>query len=157
MKEECEKIIQQQLSEGIIEQVTDNTPCDAAGPICYMPCRPVVRKTATTTKTRLVFDASATENRDCASLNESIEVGPPMQNLLWDIVIRNRFYPVAVLGDMKQAFLQIVIREASRDALRFHWFDHKTGESNIQILPSTVWLRRGSVYSRRNCERTSEL
>ena len=128
LKEECDKIIEQQLSEGIIEKVAIESPSDSTGPICYMPCRPVVRKTATTSKTRLVFDASAAENRDCASLNESIEVGPPMQNLLWDIVIRNRFYPVAVLGDMKQAFLQIVIRERSRDALRFHWFDPETGE-----------------------------
>ena len=162
LKEECGKIIQQQLSEGIIEKVTDDTPCDEAGPICYLPCRPVVRKTATTTKTRLVFDASATENRDCASLNESIEVGPPMQNLLWDIVIRNRFYPVAVLGDMKQAFLQITIREASRDALRFHWFDHETGEIAIYRfcrlpfgLGEAPFILGGTVKEHLNSEKSA--
>ena len=29
--------------------------------------------------------------------------------------------PVAILGDMKQAFHQIIMRKDSRDVLRFHW------------------------------------
>ena len=36
-------------------------------------------------------------------------------------MIRNRFYPVAIAGDLRQAFLQIRVREADRDALHFHW------------------------------------
>ena len=32
-----------------------------------------------------------------------------------------RFHPIAIAGDIKQAFLQVTIREEDRDALRFHW------------------------------------
>ena len=32
-----------------------------------------------------------------------------------------QFHPVALTGDIKQAFLQVRIRESDRDALRFHW------------------------------------
>lgn len=32
-----------------------------------------------------------------------------------------RFHPVRVTGDLKQAFLQVRIKEAERVALTFHW------------------------------------
>ena len=44
-----------------------------------------------------------------------------MQNQLWNVLVRGRFHPVAVTGDMKQAFLQVRIKQEERDALRFHW------------------------------------
>ena len=34
---------------------------------------------------------------------------------------QSSFNPVALTGDLRKAFLQIVICEADRDALRFHW------------------------------------
>ena len=114
-----DEIIQEQLKEGKIEEVDPEMIAD--GPICYMPHRPVVKRSAESTKVRIVFDASARENAEAASLNECVEVGPPLQNQLWDVVVRNRLKPVALLGDMKQAFHQIVMRKDSRDVLRFHW------------------------------------
>lgn len=35
--------------------------------------------------------------------------------------MRNRFQHVALAGDLKQAFLQVRIREEDRDVMRFHW------------------------------------
>jgi hypothetical protein len=35
--------------------------------------------------------------------------------------VRNRIHPVALSGDLRQAFLQIRIRESERNMLRFHW------------------------------------
>ena len=45
---------------------------------------------------------------------------PPLENSLWDILIRSRFRPILLRGDIKKAFLQIRIRESERDVLRFH-------------------------------------
>lgn len=42
-------------------------------------------------------------------------------NKLWSILVKNRFQPVALAGDLKQAFLQVRIREEDRDVMRFHW------------------------------------
>ena len=36
-----------------------------------------------------------------------------------------QFFPVALCGDIKQAFLQVHIKEEDRDALRFHWIKVK--------------------------------
>ena len=68
-----------------------------------------------------MYDASARANPKAPSLNDCLETGPPLQNLLWNVLARNRFHPIAVTGDLKQAFLQVRIRENERDVLRFHW------------------------------------
>ena len=111
-------IFRQQLEDGIIEKVSDKK---SNGREYYIPHKPVVRSNAESTKVRIVFDASAKERESGLSLNDVIEVGPPLQNNLWNVLVRNRLCPIVLTGDMKQAFLQIRIREEDRDALRFHW------------------------------------
>ena len=87
----------------------------------YIPHKPVVRESAETTKLRVVYDASARAHSGAPSLNECLNPGPPLQNQLWSVLVRVRIHPVVIAGDLKQAFLQVRIREIDRDALRFHW------------------------------------
>ena len=54
-------------------------------------------------------------------MNECLERGPSLQNLLWNVVVRNRIKPIALAGDIKKVFLQVRIREEEKDALRYHW------------------------------------
>ena len=79
-----------------------------------------MRESAATMKMRVVYDASARASPDTPSLNECLNPGPPLQNRLWDVLVRQCAYPVAVTEDISQAFLQIRIRESERDVLRFH-------------------------------------
>ena len=94
---------------------------EAKGRVFYLPHKPVVREAAESTKVRIVFDASAKANDNSPSLNDCLETGPVLQNRLWNVLVRNRFKPVALSADLKQAFLQIRIREKDRDVLRFQW------------------------------------
>ena len=50
-----------------------------------------------------------------------LQIGPPLQNRLWNILICSRSKPALLCGDIEEAFLQIRIRESQRDDLRFHW------------------------------------
>jgi hypothetical protein len=61
---------------------------------------------------------------------------PPLQNLLWDVLVRNRLKPVALSGDLKQAFLQVRVRALDRDSLRFHWIKDKD-LSTVEVLRFT--------------------
>ena len=119
--EKYDEIIQEQLAEGIIEKVTD----EPKGKEFYIPHKPVIRESAESTKIRIVFDGSARANERSPSLNDCLETGPPLQNLLWNVLLRNRFKAVALAGDLKQALLQIRIREEDRDSLSFHWIRDK--------------------------------
>ena len=85
------------------------------GPEFYIPHKAVVKEGAESTKLRVrAFDQAP-------SLNDCLHAGSPLQNQLWQVLVRARFHPVAITGDIKQAFLQVRIQEEERDALRFRW------------------------------------
>ena len=67
----------------------------------------------------MVFDASAKPNPLARSVNECMYKGPPLQPLLWDILIRARMAPNLLIGDIQQAFLQVGLKPKDRDAFRF--------------------------------------
>ena len=102
----------------------------------YIPHKPVIRESAESTKLRTVFDASAKANEKSPSLNDCLETGPALQNLLWDILVRNRLKLIALAGDLKQAFLQVRIRMEDRDALQFHWLKNKA-TYEVEVLRFT--------------------
>ena len=113
----------------------------------YIPHKAVVREAAESRKLRIVYDASARESENSPSLNECLEVGPPLQNRLWAVLVRVRFQPVALTGDMKQAFLQVRIREEDRDALRFHWIrDLETRRVTWKHDARIIWSRTIPVF-----------
>jgi hypothetical protein len=55
-------------------------------------------------------DASAKESAEAASLNDCLHTGPSLQNKLWSVLVRGRFHPVAVIGDLQMSFLQVRIK-----------------------------------------------
>ena len=70
---------------------------------------------------RIVYDAFAKSEVSNPTLNEYLETGPPLKNLLRNILIRNCLLLVDLCGHIKQAFLQMHIEEEDRDAIHFHW------------------------------------
>lgn len=92
-----------------------------------MPHRAVIRDEAETTKMRIVYDCSAKADRNAPSLNDCLDQGPPLQNKLWNVLVRGRFHPVCLTGDLCKAFLQVQIRDSDHDALRFHWLKNLDG------------------------------
>jgi hypothetical protein len=125
--ERYDDIIREQLDQGIIERA----PIEASGKEHYLPHKGVVKQSAETTKLRIVFDASAKESSEQPSLNECLYPGPPLQNQLWNILVRARFYPILSTSDIEKAFLQIRIREQERDSLRFFWRSPGSEETTV--------------------------
>ena len=114
---EYNEIIKEQVDQKIVERA----PEKPTGRVFYIPHKPVIRETTTTTKMRVAYDASMRPTPNSVYLNECLNPGPPLQNKLWDILVRQRAYPVAVTADLRRAFLQIRVKEEDRDAMRFHW------------------------------------
>ncbi len=102
-------IIQDQIDQRIMEKV--KSPTDSAKKELFIPDKLVVRETAESSKVRIVYDASAKASDKAPSLHDCLETGPPLQNHLWSVLTRNRFYPIAVAGDLRQAFPQVQVRE----------------------------------------------
>ena len=66
------------LQEGIIEE----TPLAVTRREFYIPNKGVFRESAETTKMRIMYEASAKVYDSAPSLNDCLEVGPPLQNQL---------------------------------------------------------------------------
>ena len=122
--EQYNNIIREQRVQRIIEKADK----PAQGVEFYIPHKPVVQENAEPTKMCIVYDASARAHQSAPSLNNCLNAGPPLQNKLWNLLIGQRSYPVAVTRDLKNAFLQVPIKEQDRNALRFHWRKDKNSE-----------------------------
>lgn len=107
-REEYDSIISEQKEQGVVE-IAERP---AQGVEFYIPHKPVVRENAESTKMQIVYDASARVKPSALSLNDCLNAGPPLQNKLWDVLVRQWSYPIAVAGDLKKAFLPVRIREA---------------------------------------------
>ena len=116
-----DKIIQDYIKEGIVEQIDHFDNNTILGRVHYLPHKGVVREDHDTTKLRIVFDTSA-KIRNELSLNDILYSGPCLLPYLYDILLRFRTGKIGLVGDIKQDFLQVEIAEEHRDFVRFLWF-----------------------------------
>ena len=126
-------IIQNQLKLGVVEKVTKNTMESQKH---YIPHHPVINPEKSSTKIRVVYDASAKTTRGQKSLNECLYSGPTMLQDLTGILLRFRLNKMAVVADIEKAFLQIGLSEEAKDVTRFFWLKDKTNltvENNVQV------------------------
>ena len=65
------------------------------------------------------FDASA--KYEGVSLNDKIHQGPKLQRDLFDVMLRFRRFPVAIVCDIAEMYLRIGISHADKPYHRFLW------------------------------------
>ena len=73
--------------------------------------------------------------------------GPPVQNRLWDVLVRSIFYPAILCAGIEKDFLRIRIRESKRDCFRFQW-DEAINDHKIEIY--RVWTYAATFHIREN-------
>lgn len=86
----------------------------------YMPHHPIIKPSRTTTKVRVVMDATA-KSSNGVSLNENLQVGPRLQQDLLRILLRFRSFRVAVGADIEKMFRQILVHQDDRRYQRILW------------------------------------
>ena len=93
----------------------------------------------TTTKTRIVFDASAKFRGK--SLNSEALPGPKLQADMFSILVRFRKELVALVGDVSQMYHQLVLPLEDRPLHRFLWrnLDQSKEPEVYEFLQIRVW------------------
>jgi len=89
--------------------------------VFYLSHHAVKRERRGKIKWRIVFDASSNEG-DNPSLNDVLEMGPNLLPEVLATLLRFLEYPVAIIGDIQQAFLQLPLDRRDRDLTRFLWY-----------------------------------
>lgn len=118
LKEEYHTFMRDYVDRGHMQKLNES-PTDAIGTY-YLPHHPVVKDTSTTTRVRVVFDASSKTSTG-ASLNDTLLNGPIIQDDLRSIILRSRVYPIVLVADVEKMFRQIRMDAADLPLQRILW------------------------------------
>ncbi|XP_065080798.1 uncharacterized protein LOC135703480 [Ochlerotatus camptorhynchus] len=110
LREQYDKFMEEYLELGHMRKVDVTAEGDASR--CYLPHHPVVKESSTTTKVRVVFDASC-KTSSGVSLNDALLAGPVIQDDLRSIILRSRIRQILMVADAEKMFRQIWV----------DWFD----------------------------------
>ncbi|XP_043263915.1 uncharacterized protein LOC122404086 [Colletes gigas] len=86
----------------------------------YLPHHAVIKEASSTTKVRVVFDASA-KGSSGLSLNDTLLIGPTIQDTLFSILIRFRQHAFVLIADMEKMYRQIIVHPDDRKYQRILW------------------------------------
>ena len=114
------QFIQEFIQFGHMEEVPRNKFHMPATNCFYLPHHCVIKDASSTTKLRVVFNASA-KSASGVSLNDRLVVGPQLQKDLFGILIRFRFHQVALSADIAKMYRQVQLDDEDRDFHRVLW------------------------------------
>ncbi|XP_045774363.1 uncharacterized protein LOC123873546 [Maniola jurtina] len=121
------------------ENLGHMTRIDTYGtPHCFMPHHGVFREHSTTTKLRVVFDASFPSSTSI-SFNSLQRVGPPIQGDLLAILLRLRQHRYVACADVEKMYRQILVAEDQRDLQLIVWRDDPKESLGIYRLNTVVY------------------
>ena len=86
----------------------------------YLPHHAVFKETSTTTKIRVVFNASS-KTKSGYSLNDLLADPPEENEDIFTMLCRFRFHKVALIADVAKMYRQIMITPKHRNFLRILW------------------------------------
>ncbi|XP_055623472.1 uncharacterized protein LOC129766899 [Toxorhynchites rutilus septentrionalis] len=105
---------------------------------CYLPHHPVVKETSTTTKLRVIFDASCKTSTG-VSLNDGLLVGPVIQEDLRSIILRCRTKQIMLVADVEKMFRQINICQRDKPLQSILWRSSPDDEPETYELGTVTY------------------
>jgi Pao retrotransposon peptidase len=103
-------------------------PCSE---VYYIPHHAVMKASSSTTKLRVVFDASAKSSSGVA-LNDKLMVGPKLQEDIAPLLIRFRKHAIPLVADIAKMYRQIQVNNLQTDFQRIVW--RTSPEEPIQVF-----------------------
>ncbi|UYV63753.1 hypothetical protein LAZ67_2005511 [Cordylochernes scorpioides] len=114
------EFMQEYLNLGHMEVINEIEPEQPSHQVYYMPYHAVLRDQRTTTKLRVVFDASAKTSTGLL-LNDLLYYGPKLQENIFNILIKFRPYSIALTADIEKMYRQIRLKPADCCFQRILW------------------------------------
>lgn len=121
----------------------------------FLPHHAVFKEASMTTKVRIVFDASA-KSSSGISLNDTLMVGPVIQDDLVSSILRFRYPRYVITGDIKKMFRQIWIRPDDQKYLRLFNRNDAGVIDTYQLPTETFGLASASFLAIRTIHKLTE-
>ncbi|XP_045777595.1 uncharacterized protein LOC123875672 [Maniola jurtina] len=125
---------------------------DFPTPHYFMPHFCVFNENSTTTKLRVVFDASAKSTSD-KSLNDLQMVGPPIQGDLFAILLRFRENAYIACADIEKMYRQVLIDVSQRDLQLILWRSNPAAPLEIYRLNTVTYGTASAPFLSVRCLR----
>lgn len=149
-REEYNKFMEEYEQMGHMTLIPDAEITSSSSPTYYIPHHFIEKPTSTTTKFRVVFDASA-KTTSGSSLNEMMMIGPVVQDSLLSILIRFRKHPVAFTADIEKMYRQILINPKQRDLQRIVFRTHPSLPIRDYRLNTVTYGTASAPYLATRC------
>jgi hypothetical protein len=111
----------------------------------YLPHHAVIREDKSTTKVRVVFDASC-KNVKGVSLNDLLMTGPTLQPDLRHIIMCWRSYPVCLVADIIKMYRMVRVAEEDTDFQRILWRENPEQEIKDYKLLTVTFGTASAPY-----------
>ncbi|XP_053968858.1 uncharacterized protein LOC128870281 [Anastrepha ludens] len=118
---------------------------DFDNPHYYVPHHYVLKPTSTTTKLRVVFDASCKSTTQ-RSLNDILAVGPTLQNDLYILLLRFRLYRYTLTADIVKMYRQILVDRNDRKFQYILWRSTPHDEIRTYQLNTVTYGTASAPY-----------
>lgn len=128
LKTEYVEFMNEYLALGHMRRVAESDPDKLR---VFLPHQAVINENSTTTKTRVVFDASSKDSKG-VSLNDTLYKGPTIQADLFSIVMRFRCFKYVLTADIKKMYRQIWVHEEHRPLQTIFW--RENANDPIQVF-----------------------
>ena len=121
-----QEVVQEYLDLGHAEPVPPTPFSSPASSHYYLPMHGVVKNSSTSTKLRVLYDASA-KTTSCVSLNDTLLVGLALFKPIDHILLKFRMYIVAISGDIGKTYRAVELEESDKEFHHFLWRTTKNG------------------------------
>lgn len=113
--------------------------------VYYLPHHAILRPSSTTTKLRVVFDASAKTDRKI-SLNDIQRIGPKLQQDLAAIIMRWRTHRIVFTADIAKMYRQIGVHQMDQNLQRILWRKNPTDKIKEYKLKTITYGTSSAPY-----------
>ncbi|XP_011884101.1 PREDICTED: uncharacterized protein LOC105571245 [Vollenhovia emeryi] len=149
LKKSYNEFLREYLQQGHMSAVENQSEV-LAQEHYVIPHQPVFRPESTTTKLRVVFDASS-KTTSGASLNDKLMPGPNLQADLQRILIRFRTHEFALTADITSMFRQILVDHRDRNLQLILWRDEKTQCQQLYKLNTVTYGTASAPFLSMRC------
>lgn len=122
----------------------------SGGKVHYLPHHAVIKESSSSTKLRVVFDASSRSDQG-TTLNDHLLVGPTIQEDLFTTVVRFRTYQFAFTADIEKMYRQILVDKGDRDYQRIVWRSSEEEPMNHYRLNTVTYGTSSAPFLAMRC------
>ncbi|XP_055526934.1 uncharacterized protein LOC129719565 [Wyeomyia smithii] len=145
-KREYEAFMREYLELNHMEEVPADEIVKDPAECYYLPHHAVIKQDSSTTKLRVVFDASCVTSSG-VSLNDRLLAGPNNNEDLWSVSLRFRSHRVAFCGDVAKMYRLVWVHEADRDYLRVLWVDDVGEVKHYRLCTVTYGTKTAPFFA----------